>query len=69
MLNIPVTDITGPVFMCRAARPSADSVDVLVAFRGILCKVDPSPEHSPYISVPLIKAFVDDGVDEWRPCR
>lgn len=65
MLNIPVTDITRAVFMCRAARPTSDPIDVLVAFGGILCKVDPSPEHSPYVSVPLVKAFVDDGVDEW----
>lgn len=65
VVYVPVTDVTGAVFMCGAARPSSDAVHILVAFRGVLCKVDPCPKHPPYVGVPLIKPFMDDGVDEW----
>lgn len=51
--------------MCGAACPSADAVHILVAFRGVLCKVDPCSKHPPDVSVPLIKPFMNDGVDEW----
>lgn len=61
---VPVTDVTGAVFMCGAACPSADAVHILVAFRGVLCKVDPCSKHPSDVSVPLIKPFMNDGVDE-----
>ncbi len=51
--------------MCGAACPSADAVHILVAFRGVLCKVDPCSKHPPDVSVPLIKPFRNDGV-WWR---
>lgn len=60
----PVTQVAGPVFVRRAACASADAVHILIAFGGVLSKVDPCPKHPSYVGVALIKAFMDDGVDE-----
>lgn len=45
---------------------STDPVHVLVAFGGVLGKIDPGAEHAPDVGVPLVEALVDDGVDEGR---
>lgn len=59
-----MAQVAGSVFVRRAARATTDAVDILIAFGGVLSKVDPCPKHPSYVSVALIKAFVDDGVDE-----
>lgn len=65
----PVAHVAGAVFVGGAARASADPVHVLVAFGGVLGEIDPSTEHAADVRVPLVEAFVDDGVDEGRTCR
>lgn len=64
-VKLPVAKVTGPIFVCRAACAATNAVDILIAFGGVLGKVDPGTEHPSYVSVALIEAFVDDGVDEW----
>jgi len=49
-----------------AARPAPDAVHVLVALGRVLGKVDPGAEHASDVGVALVKALVDDGVDERR---
>lgn len=63
-----MAQVAGPVLVRRAAGPSSDPVHVLVALRGILCEVDPGAEHPADVGVALVKAFVDDGVDERGTC-
>lgn len=62
-----MAQVAGPVFVRGATRASADAVDILIALWGVLCKIDPGSKHSSYVSVALIEAFVNDGVDERRP--
>lgn len=59
-----MTDVAGAVFVGGASGAPSYPVHILVALGGVLGKVDARPEHTPDIGVPLIKAFVDDGVDE-----
>lgn len=59
-----MAQVTGPVFVRWAACATTDAVHILIAFGGILSKVDPGSKHPSYVSVALIKAFVDNGVDE-----
>ena len=64
----PLADVAGPVFMQGAAGPSSDTIYILVALGRVLGKVDPGAEHAPDVGVALVKALVDDGVDERRTC-
>lgn len=48
--------------MQRAACPSSNPVNVLVALR----QEDPGAEHPADVGVALVKPLMDDGVDEWR---
>ena len=43
---------------------STNPVHVLVAFGGVLCKIDPGAEHAADVGVALVKALMNDGVDE-----
>ena len=52
--------------MRGTARASPDAVDVLVTLGGVLRKVDARSEHASDVGGALVKAFVDDGVDERR---
>lgn len=45
---------------------STNPVHVLVAFGGVLRKIDPGAKHATDVGMPLVKALVDDGVDEGR---
>lgn len=45
---------------------STDPIHILVAFGGVLGKVDPGTKHATDVGVALIKALVNDGVDEGR---
>lgn len=62
----PVAQVAGSVFMRRASRAAADTVDILIALGGVFCKVDPCSKHPSDVGMALIEAFVDDGVNEWR---
>lgn len=64
--SLPMAQIAGAVFVCRAAGSSTDAVNVLVAFGGVLRKVDPSAKHSTDVSMSFVKAFVDDGIYKRR---
>lgn len=64
LVTSPVAQVAGTVFVGRTACASADAVNVLVALGGVLGEVDARPEHSSDVGVTLIKAFVDDGIDE-----
>lgn len=61
-----MADVAGAAFVQRAARPSSDPVNVLVALWRILGEVDPSAEHPADVGVTFVKAFMDDGIDERR---
>lgn len=65
----PLTHVARPVLVKRASSASSYSIHILVTLGGILSKVDPSSKHSSNVGVPLIEAFVDDGVYKWRTCR
>lgn len=52
--------------MGGASRASTNPVHVLVAFRGVLSKIDPSAKHAADVGMSLVEALVDDGVDEGR---
>ena len=52
--------------MQGAARPSTNTVHVLVALGRVLGEVDPGAEHASYVGMALVEALVDDGVDERR---
>lgn len=64
--HLPVADVAGAVFVCRAAGSSADAVNVLVTLRRVFGKVNPGSEHPADVGVPLVKAFMDDGVYKRR---
>lgn len=61
-----MAQVTGSVFVRWAACAAADAVDILITLGGVFCKVDSCTKHPSNVSMPLIEAFVDDGVDEWR---
>ncbi len=63
----PLTRVAWPVLVKRAPRSSSYSINVLVAFGRVFGEVDPSPEHSPYVRMPLVEALVNDGVYERWP--
>lgn len=45
---------------------STNPIHVLVAFRGVLGKIDPGAKHAADVGMSLVKALVDDGIDEGR---
>lgn len=61
-----MTHVAGAVFVSGTPRSSTDPVDVLVAFRGVLCEVDPRPKHAADVGVSFVKTLMDDRVDEGR---
>lgn len=66
---LPMTQVTGSVFVGGAASPSPDSINILVTFRGILCKIYTGSKHATDIRMTLIEAFMDDGVNKRRSCN
>lgn len=52
--------------MGGASGAAADAVHVLVALGRVLGEVDAGAEHAADVGVALVKALVDDGVDEGR---
>lgn len=64
---LPVADVTGPVFVCGTASSSPYSVHILVAFWGVLSKVNSSSKHSSNVCMPFIKSFVNDSINKRRP--
>lgn len=48
---------------------SADPIHVLIALGGVLGKIDASAKHSSDVCVTLIKALMDDCVDEGRTVK
>ncbi len=48
---------------------SANPIHVLVAFGGVLSKIDPGAKHAANVGVSLVKALMDDCVDERRTCQ
>lgn len=52
--------------MGGTACASTNPIHVLVAFRRVLSKIDASAKHASNVGVTLVKALVDDGVDEGR---
>lgn len=63
---LPVAHIAGAVFVRRTSRSSTNPINILVAFGGVLCKIDPRTKHAANVSVTLVKALMDDCVDEGR---
>lgn len=57
------------VFVGGASCASTNPVHVLVAFGGVLGKIDPGAKHAADVGMSLVKALVDDGVDEGRTWR
>lgn len=55
--------------MKRTPSASSYTVHILVTLGGVLSEVDPSTEHASDVGMSLVKAFVDNGVDEWRTYR
>lgn len=66
--GLPLAHVAGPVFVQRAACTASYPVDVLVTLRRVLSKVDACAEHAAFVSMPLIKTLVEDGVDKRRTC-
>lgn len=62
----PVTYITWPIFVCGAACTSSNSINILVAFRGVFSKINPSTKHSSYVCMSFIKSFMNNGINERR---
>lgn len=58
--------VAGAVFVGRTSCASTNPVHVLVAFGGVLSKIDPGAKHAADVGVSLVKALMDDGVDEGR---
>lgn len=58
--------VAGAVFVGGTSRAPANPVHVLVAFRGVLSKIDAGTKHSTNVGVAFVKALVDDGVDKGR---
>lgn len=65
-VRLPMAQVTGSVFVSGAASATPDSIHILVTFRGILCKIYTGSEHAADISMTLIEAFMNDGVNKWR---
>lgn len=65
----PVAQVTGAVFVSGASGAAPDAIHILVTLRGVLSKVDPCSKHPSDVCMPLIKAFVDDGIYERRTWR
>jgi hypothetical protein len=51
--------------MRHTTNPSAHSINVLVAFRAMLSKINASPEHSTNVGMSLIKTFLHNCIDKW----
>ncbi len=58
--------VTGAVFVRGTSCASTNPVHVLVAFGGVLGKIDPGAEHAADVGMSLVKALMDDGIDEGR---
>lgn len=67
--HLSVADVTGPVFVCWTACSSPYSVHILVAFWGVLSKVNSSSKHSSNVCMPFIKSFVNDSINKRRPMK
>lgn len=61
-----MTHVAGAVFVSRTPRPSTDPVHILVAFGRVLCEIDSCPEHAANVGMSLVKALMDDCIDERR---
>ena len=61
-----MTHVAGAVFMSGTSRSSSNPIHVLVAFGGVLRKVDARAEHAADVGVALVEALVDDCIDEGR---
>lgn len=62
----PVAHVAGAVFVGGTSCASTNPIHVLVAFRGVLSKIDPSAKHAADVGMSLVKALMDDGIDERR---
>lgn len=60
----PVAHVAGAVFVGGTSRASTYPINVLVAFWGVLCKIDPGAKHAANIGMSLVKALMNDGIDE-----
>lgn len=46
---------------------TAHPIDVLIALRTMLGKIDASTKHAANVRVPFVETFLHDGIDEWAP--
>lgn len=58
--------VAGAVFVGGTSCASTNPIHVLVAFGRVLSKIDPGAKHAADVGVSLVKALVDDGIDERR---
>lgn len=58
--------VAGAVFVGGTSRASTNPIHVLIAFGGVLSKINAGTKHAANVGVALIKALMDDGVDERR---
>ena len=61
-----MAEVAGTVFVSGAACAPSYPVHILVTLGGVLCKIDARSEHASDVGMPLVKALMDDSVDEWR---
>lgn len=55
------------VFMRRAPDSASYPVHVLVRLGAVLREVDSRTEHTANVGMPLVEAFLHDGIDKWWP--
>lgn len=61
-----MTYVAGAVFVGWTTCSSADPIHVLIALGGVLGKIDASAKHASDVCMTLIKALMDNCVDEGR---
>jgi len=64
--QLPLTGVAGPVLVGWTPCPATYPVDVLIALRRVLSKINPCSKHATDVGVPFVEPFLDDGVDERR---
>lgn len=52
--------------MSRTPRPSTNPVHILVAFGRVFCEIDPRTKHAADVGMSLVKALMNDCIDEGR---
>ena len=60
-----MTLVARSVFVRWTTGAATDAVDVLITLGGVFSKVNTSSKHSTNVSMTLVEALLDDGVDEW----